>query len=69
MSDIAPPVAQVVTSEQTACEAALEQSLAEAGRLNELMQQDRADIERLRIEAWALRAETRAVLAGMGAQL
>jgi hypothetical protein len=58
-----------VASEQAGYEADLEQAMAEVSRLNELMRQDRADIERLRGEAWALRAETRAVLAAMGAQL
>ncbi len=43
--------------------------MTEVSRLNSLMQQDRADIERLRAEAWQLKAETRALLAGMGARL
>jgi hypothetical protein len=33
------------------------------------MQQDRVEIERLRGETWQLRAETRTLLAGLGAQL
>ena len=69
MSDMAPSAPQAVGSEQAGYEAALEQAMAEVSRLNELMRQDRADIERLRGEAWVLRAETRAVLAAMGAQL
>lgn len=66
MSELAQPSG---TSEQTDYETALEQVMAEVSRLNTLMQQDRTDIERLRAEAWQLKAETRALLAGMGTQL
>lgn len=56
---------------QTAAEyeAAVEQLLAEIRRLNEQMQDDRLDIERLRIETQMLKVETRAVLARIGAAL
>jgi len=69
MSELAQPTPQSVTGEQTDYETAMEQVMAEVSRLNVLMQQDRADIERLRGEAWELRAENRALLAGMGARL
>lgn len=56
--------------------AAVEQLLAEMKRLNERMQSDRADIERLRLETQALKvetqrlkAETRATLASLGVAL
>ena len=66
MSELAQPSG---TSEQTDYETALEQVMAEVSRLNTLMQHDRADIERLRAEAWQLKAETRALLTGMGVRL
>ena len=69
MNELSQPATQALPSEQADGEAALEQAMAEIHRLNELMQQDRADIERLRAESGELRAETRALLAGMGAQL
>lgn len=53
---------------QTAAEyeQAVEQILAEARRLSERARQDQADIERLRAQSAPLRAEIRALLAGMG---
>lgn len=68
MSDIAQPTPQVLASEQ-ADEVTFEQLMAEARRLNDLMQQDRTEIVRLRGETWELRAETRALLAEIGARL
>ena len=50
-------------------EAAVEQLLAEMKRLNQQMQSDRTDIERLKAETRELKAETRALLTSMGAQL
>ena len=57
-------------------EAAIAGYLAEMRHLNELMQRDRADIERLRgetdalkVETQRLKSETRAILAGLGAAL
>ncbi len=50
-------------------EAMIEQLLNEMTHLNEQMLPDRADINRLKTETGALRAETRALLSGMGAQL
>lgn len=49
-------------------EAAVEQLLAEVKRLNQHMQSDRADIERLKDETRTLKAETRALLLSMGAK-
>lgn len=69
MSDVVQSVPPTVGSEQAGYEADLDQLLAEAERLNELMRADRAEIERLKGESGALKAETRALLAGMGAQL
>lgn len=69
MSELAQPTSSSVMSEQADYETAMEQAMAEVSRLNVLMQQDRVDIERLRGEAWELKAETRALLAGMGARL
>lgn len=56
-------------SGQADYETAMEQVLAEVSRLNVLMQQDRGDIKRLHGETWELKAEPRALLAGMGAAL
>ena len=50
-------------------EAMIEQLLSEMTPLNEQMLADRAEINRLKIETSALKAETRALLSGMGAQL
>jgi hypothetical protein len=69
MSDSVSASSQVLPDGQAEYEAALEQVMAEVNRLNELMLQDRADIERLKTEAWQLKAETRALLTGMGANL
>ena len=49
-------------------EAAVEQLLAEVKRLNQHMQSDRTDIERLKTETRTLKAETRALLLSMGAK-
>ena len=49
-------------------EAAVEQLLAEMKRLNQQMQSDRTDIERLKAETRTLKAETRARLLSMGAK-
>jgi peptidoglycan hydrolase CwlO-like protein len=48
-------------------EAAIEQMLTEMQRLNQQMQKDQADIDRLSAEIAALKAETRVLLASMGA--
>lgn len=78
MSDsvVAAPTLQVGAEETEDYEAAFQQLMAEASRLNELMQSDRAEIdhlraetERLRAETGALRDETRAILSGMGVRL
>lgn len=58
-----------VAGEQDGYEADLNQLLAEADRLNELMQGDRAEIERLKEETRILKAGTRALLASMVAHL
>ena len=50
-------------------EAAVEQLLAEMKRLNQQMQNDRTDTERLKDETQTLKAETRALLLSMGAKL
>jgi type II secretory pathway component PulM len=44
-------------------EAAIEQYLAEMRRLNEQMNNDRSDIERLKAETETLKTQTRALLA------
>lgn len=69
MIDVVQSVPPPQAGDAAGYEADLRQLLAEADQLNELMQADRAEVERLKSEAWALRAETRARLAGMGAQL
>lgn len=69
MSDVVQTVPPPAGGEQAGYEADLGLLLAEAERLNEMMRADRAEIERLKSETWALRAETRALLAGMGARL
>ena len=43
--------------------------MQEAVRLNELMAQDRVEIERLKAETKEVRDETRALLTSMGAKL
>ncbi|MBV9866883.1 MAG: hypothetical protein JO316_16140 [Abitibacteriaceae bacterium] len=50
-------------------EAAIEQCLREIRQLNEQMQQDRTEIERLKVETHTLKHETRALLASMGAKV
>lgn len=50
-------------------EAAVDQLLAEMGRLNHQMRADRAEIERLRAETRELKRETRAVLESLGCRL
>ncbi len=47
-------------------EAAFKQMLQEMDRLNQQMEQDRKDIERLKCEADLLKIETRAILATLG---
>ena len=71
MSDTAPvqPASPATTRDQTDYEALVEQLLVEINRLNEQMQSDRADIACLKQETSALKAETRALLVGLGAQL
>ncbi len=48
-------------------EADFEQMLVEMKHLNELMKRDQAVIDRLASESQTLKAETRAILASMGA--
>ncbi len=50
-------------------EAEFEILMQEAARLNELMAQDRVEIERLKVETKEIRDETRALLTSMGAKL
>lgn len=50
-------------------EAAIERCLVEMSRLNEQMQQDRTEIERLKGETQLLKQETRALLSNMGVAL
>lgn len=50
-------------------EAEFEMLMQEATRLNELMAQDRVEIERLKLETKEIRDETRALLTSMGAEL
>lgn len=50
-------------------EAEFETLMREATRLNELMAQDRIEIERLKLETKEIRDETRALLTSMGARL
>lgn len=69
MNDVMQSVPSSLSGGQADYEADLSQLMAEVERLNELMRSDRAEIERLKSETWALKAETRALLAGMGAQL
>ncbi len=58
--------APAVTTEY---EAEFEVLMQEATRLNELMAQDRVEIERLKSETKEIRDETRALLTSMGAKL
>ena len=50
-------------------ETKFEMLMQEAVRLNELMAQDRVEIERLKAETKEVRDETRALLTSMGAKL
>ena len=50
-------------------ESMIEQLLSEMKTLNDQMLDSRVDIDRLRAESSTLKAETRALLSGMGAQL
>ena len=47
--------------------AAMEAMLAEMNRLNQKMEGDRREIERLKAESDVLKTETRTILAAMGA--
>jgi hypothetical protein len=50
------------TPEMVEFEAEIDRYLAEMQRLNELMRQDQAEIDRLKAETRAMQAETRAIL-------
>ncbi len=50
-------------------EATFEQLMVEAHHLNELMDNDRIEIEKLKTESKAIREETRALLTAIGAKL
>lgn len=50
-------------------EAAVERCLVEMRNLNEQMQQDRREIDELKVETQALKRETRALLSHMGVAL
>jgi hypothetical protein len=58
------------TAPQTTAEyeAEFELLMQEAARLNELMAQDRVEIERLKAETKIIRSETRTLLVSMGAK-
>ena len=59
------------TAPQTTAEyeAEFEMLMQEAARLNELMAEDRIEIERLKAETKVIRDETRTLLASIGAKL
>jgi hypothetical protein len=69
MSDVLQQLPLAGPTDKEGYEAAWKQVMAEISRLNDLMQQDRIEIERLRDESLVLRTETRALLAGMGVSL
>ena len=64
-STLTQPVAQTEAEQ----EATLNQLFTEMQHLNELMIQDQAAIDRLKVETDLLRIETRAILARLGATI
>lgn len=61
--------AQPVPQTSAEYESAFERLMMEAESINERMQQDRSEIERLKAETKIIQDETRTLLAGMGAKV